>query len=229
MSLTYQNLSIHFVFRYIILIARLENLYRILLTWVLELFYYSILFTSRLLSNPIFLVLSVIKFHSYKSTIKIIIRSQHTSLSYNRTPPRTWSKLQRVLVVVKLFSIEIQKIVVAVIAWWKLKFQRPPEKNWKIPAPNLQLKSLKWKPAAIDFSSQRNKIMAANFVIAFHYPNPHSSSSSSSSNLLQSKTPLSKIHSLRSYSSRKFAVSEGAEGRVKEEELPLTSSSSGMH
>ncbi|XP_022136710.1 uncharacterized protein LOC111008346 isoform X2 [Momordica charantia] len=65
--------------------------------------------------------------------------------------------------------------------------------------------------------------MAANFVIAFHYPNPHSSSS----NLLQKKTPLSKIHSLRSYSSRKFAVSEGAEGRVKEEELPLTSSSSG--
>ncbi|CAK9325361.1 unnamed protein product [Citrullus colocynthis] len=66
--------------------------------------------------------------------------------------------------------------------------------------------------------------MASNFLIGFHCPNPHFSSSSSS-NLLQNKSPPLKFHSRCSSSSRKSAVSEGAEGRVKEEELLISSSS----
>ena len=70
--------------------------------------------------------------------------------------------------------------------------------------------------------------MASNFITAFHCPNPHPSSSSSYSNLQQNTSLILKFHSRCSSSSRKFAVSEGAEGRVQDEEL-LISSSSGMH
>ncbi|KAA0052370.1 uncharacterized protein E5676_scaffold504G00530 [Cucumis melo var. makuwa] len=68
--------------------------------------------------------------------------------------------------------------------------------------------------------------MASNFIIGFHCSNPpFSSSSSSSSNLLLSKSLPLKFHSRCSSSSRKFAVSESAEGRVNEEEFLISSSS----
>ncbi|KAG7037491.1 hypothetical protein SDJN02_01118 [Cucurbita argyrosperma subsp. argyrosperma] len=70
--------------------------------------------------------------------------------------------------------------------------------------------------------------MASNLITAFHCPNPYPSSSSSSSysNLQQNTSLLLKFHSrCSSSSSRKFAVSEGAEGRVQDEELLISSSS----
>ncbi|XP_023523373.1 uncharacterized protein LOC111787590 [Cucurbita pepo subsp. pepo] len=67
--------------------------------------------------------------------------------------------------------------------------------------------------------------MASNFITAFHCPNPHPSSSSSYSNLQQNTSLILKFHSRCSSSSRKFAVSEGAEGRVQDEELLISSSS----